>query len=146
MKNGFMWEKGPFEMLDELGPSWFAGKLKSEGIDVPEILEKVGSGSFYSDKEGMLNYFTTDGEYEEVTMPKGYLSVLDIKRGQSPIFRNPSINLWDMGDDILLAEFISKMNSIDPLIMEGLSEAASLCESGQFKGLVIGNDLSLIHI
>ena len=140
MKNGFMWKKGPFEMLDELGPSWFAGKLKSEGIDVPEILEKVGSGSFYSDKEGMLNYFTTDGEYEEVTMPKGYLSVLDIKRGQSPIFRNPSINLWDMGDDILLAEFISKMNSIDPLIMEGLSEAASLCESGKFKGLVIGND------
>ena len=140
MKNGFMWKKGPFEMLDELGPSWFAGKLKSEGIDVPEILEKVGGGSFYSDKEGMLNYFTTDGEYEEVTMPEGYLSVLDIKRGQSPIFRNPSINLWDMGDDILLAEFISKMNSIDPLIMEGLSEAASLCESGKFKGLVIGND------
>ena len=73
-------------------------------------------------------------------MPERYLSVLDIKRGQSPIFRNPSINLWDMGDEILLAEFISKMNSIDPLIMEGLSEAASLCESGKFKGLVIGND------
>ena len=81
LKNGFMWKKGPFEMLDELGPSWFAGKLKSEGIDVPEILEKVGSGSFYSDKEGMLNYFTTAGEYEEVTMPEGYLSVIDIKRG-----------------------------------------------------------------
>ena len=45
-----------------------------------------------------------------------------------------------MGDHILLAEFTSKMNAIDPLIMEGLSEAANLCESGKFKGLVIGND------
>ena len=26
MKNGFLWKKGPFEMLDDLGPSWFAAK------------------------------------------------------------------------------------------------------------------------
>ena len=127
-------------MLDELGPSWFADKLRSEGLEVPKILEIIGDGHFYSEKDNNLNYFTIDGVYKKVPKPDGYLSVSDIGRGKSPIFKNPSIRLWDMGDDILLAEFISKMNSIDPLIMEGLSEAASLCESGKFRGLVIGND------
>ncbi|OIR20135.1 MAG: 3-hydroxyacyl-CoA dehydrogenase [Marine Group III euryarchaeote CG-Epi4] len=140
MKNGFLWKKGPFEMLDALGPSWFVNKLKSEGLDVPKILESVGDGYFYSENENNLNYFTIGGKYEKVPKPEGYLSVSDISRGKTAIFRNPSIKLWDMGDEILLAEFVSKMNSIDPLIMEGLSEAASLCESGKFKGLVIGND------
>ena len=50
MKNGFLWKKGPFEMLDELGPSWFADKLKNEGLEVPKILESIGDGLFYSEK------------------------------------------------------------------------------------------------
>ena len=32
MKNGFLWKKGPFEMLDDLGPSWFASRISKEGI------------------------------------------------------------------------------------------------------------------
>ena len=68
------------------------------------------------------------------------MNAKDIKRGNKAIFRNPSASLWDMGENILLAEFHSKMNSMDPLIMEALSEAADLCESGEYKGLVIGND------
>ena len=140
MKNGFLWKKGPFEMLDSMGPSWFAEKLKSEGIDVPIILENIGEGHFYSEEGNKLNYYSTENEYKEVAKPEGYLSVSDITRGENAIYQNPSIRLWDMGDHILLAEFTSKMNAIDPLIMEGLSEAANLCESGKFKGLVIGND------
>ena len=45
-----------------------------------------------------------------------------------------------MGEEIILAEFHSKMNSMDPMIMEALTEASSLCESGEYKGIVIGND------
>ena len=140
MKNGFLWKKGPFEMIDSIGPAWFVEKLKSENMEVPTILEKIGDGYFYSEDENKLNYYSIEGKYKEVAKPEGYLSVSDITRGQNAIYRNPSIKLWDMGDEILLAEFISKMNAIDPLIMEGLSEAANLCESGKFKGLVIGND------
>ena len=140
MKNGFLWKKGPFEMIDSIGPAWFVEKLKSENMEVPTILEKIGDGYFYSEDENKLNYYSIEGKYKEVAKPEGYLSVSDITRGQNAIYRNPSIKLWDMGEEILLAEFISKMNAIDPLIMEGLSEAANLCESGKFKGLVIGND------
>ncbi len=140
MKNGFLWKKGPFEMLDDLGPSWFASRISEEGIDVPELLEKVAEGNFYEEKGKDVLYFGTDGKYSKIRRPEGYLTATDVKRGQKPIFRNPSASLWDMGDNIILAEFHSKMNSMDPLIMEALSEAADQCESGNYKGVVIGND------
>jgi len=140
MKNGFLWKKGPFEMLDDLGPSWFTAKLVKENMQVPPLLAAVSKGTFYDTIDGELNYFDISGKYSQLKKPKGYLNAQDVKRGNKPIFRNPSASLWDMGDDILLAEFHSKMNSMDPLIMETLSEASDFCESGEYKGLVIGND------
>ena len=140
MKNGFLWKKGPFEMLDDLGPSWFAAKLTEENIEVPELLNAVSDGHFYDTNNGDLNYLDITGNYSKLEKPSGYLNTQDIKRGKKPIFRNSSASLWDMGENILLAEFHSKMNSMDPLIMEALSEASDFCESGDYKGLVIGND------
>ena len=140
MKNGFLWKKGPFEMLDDLGPSWFTSRISKEGMKVPELLEKVADGNFYEEKGKDVLYFGIDGKYSKIRKPEGYLTATDVKRGQKPIFRNPSASLWDMGDQIILAEFHSKMNSMDPLIMEALSEAADQCESGNYSGVVIGND------
>ena len=140
MKNGFLWKKGPFEMLDELGPSWFAAKIAEDNMKIPEIIAAVSNGNFYDIIDGELSYFDTSRKYSKLEKPKGYLNAQDIKRGNKAIFRNSSASLWDMGENILLAEFHSKMNSMDPLIMEALSEASDLCESGDYKGLVIGND------
>lgn len=140
MKNGFLWKKGPFQMIDDLGPSWFVSRLIKEGIEVPDLLTKVGDKNFYDDNDDVNLYFNIDGSYSKINNLEGHLSVKDIKRGQKPIFGNSSASLWNMGDEILLAEFHSKMNAIDPLIMEVLSEASSLCENGDFKGLVVGND------
>ena len=140
MKNGFLWKKGPFEMLDDLGPSWFASKIEAEGMQVPDLLKVVSDGKFYDVISGELNYLGVGGKYSKIQKPKGYLNTKDVKLGKEPIFRNPSASLWDMDDEILLAEFHSKMNSMDPLIMEALSKASDLCESGNFKGLVVGND------
>ena len=140
MKNGFLWKKGPFEMLDELGPSWFAAKIAEDNMKIPELIAAVSNGNFYDIIDGELSYFDTSRKYSKLEKPKGYLNAQDIKRGNKAIFRNSSASLWDMGENILLAEFHSKMNSMDPLIMEALSEASDLCESGDYKGLVIGND------
>ena len=140
MKNGFLWKKGPFQMIDDLGPSWFVSRLIKEGIEVPDLLTKVGDKNFYDDNDDVNLYFNIDGSYSKINNLEGHLSVKEIKRGQKPIFGNSSASLWNMGDEILLAEFHSKMNAIDPLIMEVLSEASSLCENGDFKGLVVGND------
>ena len=140
MKNGFLWKKGPFEMLDELGPSWFRSKISDEGLSVPQILELVGEGSFFQENEKGKSFFETGGKYTELVRPKGYLSAADVKKGKIALFSNASASLWDMGDQIILAEFHSKMNSMDPLIMEVLNEASNLCESGAYRGIVIGND------
>ena len=140
MKNGFLWKKGPFEMLDDLGPSWFASRIAEDGIKIPKLLESVAEGNFYEENNDVVLFFGTDGKYHKINRPVGYLTAADVKRGKEPIFKNPSASLWDMGDQIILAEFHSKMNSMDPLIMEALSEATDQCESGNYKGVVIGND------
>ena len=140
MKNGFLWKKGPFEMLDDLGPSWFASRIAEDGIKIPKLLESVAEGNFYEENNDIVLFFGTDGKYHKINRPEGYLTAADVKRGKKPIFKNPSASLWDMGDQIILAEFHSKMNSMDPLIMEALGEATDQCESGNYKGIVIGND------
>ena len=140
MKNGFLWKKGPFQMLDELGPSWFSAKIIEDGLEVPELLMKVGKNNFYKDDGKVSSYFNVNGKYSNIEKVEGYLSVKEIKRGQKSLFKNSSASLWNMGDGILLAEFHSKMNAMDPQIMEVLNEASTICENGNFKGLVIGND------
>ena len=140
MKNGFLWKKGPFEMLDDLGPAWFSSKISEEGMEIPNILKKVADGNFYELDNDYVRFIGTNGTYSNLKTPEGYLTAADVKRGKEPIFRNPSASLWDMGENIILAEFHSKMNSMDPLIMEALSEAADLCESKKYSGVVIGND------
>ena len=140
MKNGFLWKKGPFEMLDDLGPAWFSSKISKEGMEIPNILKKVADGNFYELENDYVKFLGTNGKYSNLKTPEGHLTAADVKRGKEPIFRNPSASLWDMGENIILVEFHSKMNSMDPLIMEALSEAADLCESKRYSGLVIGND------
>ncbi len=140
MKNGFLWKKGPFEMLDDLGPSWFSSKISEEGMKTPTLLEKIGEGTFYKMEADNVKYFETNGKYSVLKKPEGYLTAADVKIGKKPIFKNSSASLWDMDESIILAEFHSKMNSMDPLIMEALTEAADLCESKKYKGIVIGND------
>ena len=73
MKNGFLWKKGPFEMLDDLGPSWFAAKVSEEGLKVPHLLEKVGEDKFYKVKGKDVLYFSTELNYAKLVKPKGYL-------------------------------------------------------------------------
>jgi len=51
MRWGFAWTKGPFEMLDAIGPARFIEKLRFEGMPVPsmlQILEDAGASRFYN--------------------------------------------------------------------------------------------------
>ncbi|HSM51584.1 MAG TPA: 3-hydroxyacyl-CoA dehydrogenase family protein, partial [Thermoanaerobaculia bacterium] len=60
MRTGYAWRWGPFELLDRLGPAWFAGRLAGEGRPVPPLLAAVGEGTFYRVEEGRLQSFGTD--------------------------------------------------------------------------------------
>ena len=144
MKLGYNWKKGPFEILDELGPAWFTGKLKEEGIDVPPILEKLGSQTFYKVDDGQLMYFGTDGSYHPVRRPDGVLLLSDIKLSAKPVMKNGSASIWDIGDGILCFEKTSKMNTFDEGTFELLNRVMKTIGdgSGDYKGLVIYNEAS----
>jgi len=64
MRWGFAWAKGPFEMLDEIGPARFTEKLKSGGLPVAHmlgVLEQAGASTFY--KNGRTEFLGADGTY-----------------------------------------------------------------------------------
>ncbi|GIT53666.1 MAG: hypothetical protein Ct9H300mP16_08260 [Pseudomonadota bacterium] len=46
MKNGYAWKWGPFELIDKLGPTWFAGRLADDGMAIPDFLKSVGEVTF----------------------------------------------------------------------------------------------------
>jgi len=140
MKTGYAWKWGPFEMIDQLGPKWFAEMLAEDGLDVPELLTKVGDGTFYRVENGVLQYFDLDGAYKAVPRPEGVLLLSDIKRASEPVAKNGSASLWDIGDGVLCLEFHTKMNSLDEGIFKQIKKADKLITKGDFKALVIHNE------
>lgn len=144
MKLGYNWKQGPFEMIDALGPKWFAEKIKAEGYDVPALLEKVGDDTFYKIENGKRYFFGTDGKYHEITRPDGVLLLSDIKLASDPVAKNGSAALWDVGDGILCFEHTSKMNTFDDKTFEMLAKSIALIGDGkgEYKGLVIYNEAS----
>lgn len=141
MKLGYGWKYGPFELLDQLGPKWFADRLMAEGRQVPDILSKVGNGSFYRVENGTLHYFTLKGTYESLPRRPGQLLLSDIKLKSQPLAKNASAKLWDLGDGVICLEFTSKMNALDLEIMKMIRKAIELIESADlYKALVIHNE------
>lgn len=142
MRLGTNWKKGPFELIDDLGPQWFAQKLKAESKPVPPLLEKVGAGTFYKTENGKLHYFGTDGKYHPVKRAPGVLLLADIKRANKQLIKTPSASVWDIGDGVLCLEFTSKMNAIDDQIFAAMHQTCDLIEGsdGAYKALVIYNE------
>ncbi|MEM9438863.1 MAG: 3-hydroxyacyl-CoA dehydrogenase NAD-binding domain-containing protein [Pseudomonadota bacterium] len=140
MKLGYAWKWGPFELLDKIGPAWFRSKLAAAGIPVPSILEKVGDGTFYRVEDGRLQYFTVDGAYAELVRPDGVTLLEDIKRrSEKPLIRNGGASLWDIGDGVGCFEIHTKMNAIDPDVLDLLAKSIAHVEKNM-KALVIYNE------
>lgn len=141
MRLGYNWKRGPFEMIDELGPKWFADELKKMGKPVPQILEKIGDGTFYKIENGKLHFFGTDGAYHEIKREAGVLLLADIKRASAPVFKTASASLWDVGDAVLCLEFTGKMNALDDQVFAAIDQALKITgPDKQFKALVVYNE------
>lgn len=141
MRLGYNWKRGPFEMIDELGASWFASELKKLGRPVPKLVEMVGEGKFYKVEDGKQFFFGTDGKYHEVVRPEGVLLLKDIKLKSKPVFKTSSAALWDIGDNVLCLEFTGKMNALDDQVFAAIDQAVKITGEGkQFKALVVYNE------
>ena len=143
MKVGYNWKKGPFEMMDSIGVPSMVKRLQETGREVPEFLSQAEEkGSFYSIEDGEIMRLSSSGEMVVVERPEETLNVADLKRRGKPLKRNGSASIWDMGDGVLLVEYHTKMNAMDPMNIEMLVNAVDIAESDGFKGIVIGNDAS----
>ena len=70
MRWGFNWERGPFEMIDQLGAPALGARCRETSVPLPKmlrLLEDCGAQSFYR-KDGR-EYLSTEGRWE--TVPEG---------------------------------------------------------------------------
>ncbi len=66
MRWGFAWGRGPFEMIDALGPQRMMDRLKEEGRHVPKMLQVLtdaGAQTFY--RNDGAEYLGQDGNYHQ---------------------------------------------------------------------------------
>jgi 3-hydroxyacyl-CoA dehydrogenase len=139
MRLGYNWRWGPFELIDRLGAGWLAEKLAQDGLRVPSLLLAAKDKSFYRVQDGVRQYLGTDGSYHDVRRPEGVLMLEDIKRGSSPLLKNGSAAVWDIGDGVVCFEFTSKSNSLDDQIISLLGKTIALVEQ-KYRALVIYNE------
>ena len=139
MKLGYNWKYGPFELIDQLGAAAFAKRLADEGQPVPEILKTAGDRSFYRIEGGKRQYLGLDGDYRDIVRPDGVLLLDDVKLAASPIIKNGSAALWDIGDGVACFEFTSKMNALDGETLKLLGQAVEHVAKGM-KALVVYNE------
>jgi len=139
MKRGYNWKWGPFELLDRIGPDWFAGRLEAEGKAVPALLQKARTDGFYRVEDGRLQYLETVGSFTDVLRPAGVLLLEDVKRRSRPVARNGSASLWDIGDGAACLEFHTKMNAIDAETLDLIDKSIGIV-ARDFKALVIYNE------
>ncbi|PXY77873.1 MAG: hypothetical protein CXX81_10755 [Methanobacteriota archaeon] len=140
MRIGYNWKKGPFEMIDQLGVDWLITALEESGREVPPLLLLAKGSTFHEVINGEPNYLVSSGDRVVLDRPPETLSVADLKRRGSPLEKNPSASIWDAGDGVLLVEYHSKMNAMDPMSMEMLLSAVDLAETEDWKGILIAND------
>ena len=139
MRLGFNWKSGPFQLIDQLGAAWFAEKLKTDGLPVPDLLETVGAGTFYRTDEGRPQHLTFDGGYADVRRATGVLLLSDVKLRSQPLARNASASLWDIGDGVVCLEFHTKMNALDLGTLAMVGKAVDIVADG-YQALVIYNE------
>lgn len=143
MRWGFGWDLGPFETWDAIGVQAGVDAMKELGITPAGwVTEMLASGrtSFYG-VDGTADSFWNIQAKTANLVPesKRVERVEYLKRGNRKVRENFSATLWDMGQDVLLLEFHTKMNAIDDDIIKMMHTAIDVAEAG-YKGIVIGND------
>ncbi len=143
MRWGFNHEMGPFEVWDALGVAETVERMEKEGYFVADwVKEMLASGhpSFYQYENGRtVGYYDFHAKtYKPLPTNPNVIVLKDLKAQGREIERNLSASLIDLGDGVLLLEFHSKANALDPDIFK-MYEAGLKRLDTDFDGMVIGN-------
>ncbi len=147
MRDGYNHQWGPFELLDQIGVSWFCERLRQEGIELPPLLRMADNRPFYQVQDGVLrrlvfNFENHKAAYVELPTQPGVIQLSAIKRKSKPLVTHYSASLWDIGDGVTCLEFHSKMNTLDPSILWVVNQSIQLIQQsrGKYRAMVIYNE------
>jgi 3-hydroxyacyl-CoA dehydrogenase len=134
---------GPFEIWDALGVRDFTAQIEADGYKVAAWVHTMlegGCESFYQrDASGApVAYYDPARGYVSMggvpTLHAAYLH-----KGGKEIERNAGASLLDAGDGVLLLEFHTKANALDPDIFAMVHKSLERLNT-DFDGMVIGNN------
>ena len=127
---GFNWTLGPFETWDAIGLADSVARMRSEGKEIPENVEKMlasGNTSFYRRPGGTLGYYDfASGAYVPVPVSPEVIFLPALKERNKVVKENQGATLYDVGDGILCLEFHTKMNAVDGDIVSMMNEGVAL--------------------
>ncbi|MEJ1158094.1 3-hydroxyacyl-CoA dehydrogenase/enoyl-CoA hydratase family protein [Prosthecomicrobium sp. N25] len=139
MRLGYNWKQGPFELIDGIGVDRFTALAEEDGLPVAPILKTAAGRSFYRVEGGRRQALTLDGTYRDLVRPDGVILLADLKLASKPLMKNGSAALWDIGDGVCCFEFTSKMNALDPDVLDLLQKSLEVVKAGH-KALVVYNE------
>ena len=132
---GFSHELGPFQLWDAIGVRATADAMEQNNVAVAQWVREMlaaGNDSFY--RNGAA-YQPASKSYVPIPKDPRQISLKDC----SVIQENKGATLRDLGDGVLCIEFHTKMNTLDDDIRAMLVAGVEELESGDWLGLVIGN-------
>jgi 3-hydroxyacyl-CoA dehydrogenase len=147
MRWGFGWELGPFELWDVLGFETVLADMRAANLVLPKWVEEAeGRRQKVEKAEGRRQ--EAEGRRQKVEKAEGRRQEAEGKINLKVIKSDPNYTLWqneeaallDLGDGVVLYEFRSKGNTLSFKVIEGLAEVLDIVLTGEYKGLVIGND------
>jgi 3-hydroxyacyl-CoA dehydrogenase len=147
MKWGFTRQIGIFESWDAIGVERSVDRMKAENRKVPTWVEEMldsGRKSFYETKNGKMTYWCPlKKKALEYKPNKKTLNLNLYKNSKHTLKRDWSASIHDIGDGVLNVEFhsifVPQMNPIDRSMVEIMSHAMDLLDTGKYKGLVVGH-------
>ncbi len=140
MRTGYAWKWGPFELADRIGIARLIRHCEAEGMEIPPLLERAReAGSFYRVQNGKLEQLGPGDGFVPVVRPDGVLLLEDVKRRSARVAGNGSASLWDLGEGALCLEIHTKMNTIDPDVLEVIDRAVELVPE-EYRALVVYNE------
>lgn len=139
MQWGFGWQLGPFALWDALGFETVLADMRQAGITIPDWIEAMlqqGVTRFYPLEQQSQRNQSDSTRYA----PSEQIDLTLIKAdSERTLWHNSEAALLDLGDQVALFEFRSKGNTLSTKVLEGLSTVLDLIETGNQRGLVIGN-------
>lgn len=142
MRWGFNWELGPFEAWDAIGLKESVERMQADSLTFPSWVDELAAsgGSFYSGGASQPRFYDVKSRtLQSVPGGANELSIAALKESGRTVRENLGASLVDLGDGVLCIEVHTKMNTIDPDVIEMFKAAIEIGEK-DFEAIVIGND------